>query len=142
MRSFLLSITFCLAASQIGFAGDTTDTALIGKWNLFKIIDNMTGNEVMPTAPNENFKFFIEFENEVEVDFNMVANLCENGYSIVGLHQIKFLFFDECTKICCESPDVTALLTYSECTQYFVMDDKTLVLVSEERIFYFSRAID
>jgi len=137
MMKFLCSLFFVVSISQSSTASET-DSLLLGKWNLFKIIDNLSGNEIIPPVPNADFKFYISFQDSI-VDFNLEINKCENSFSIKGLHQIKFLYYDECTKICCDQ-NFSSLLTYESCTGYYVINDNTLVLVSEERIFYFSRA--
>jgi len=135
----ILSFIIFIGLSQISFATEN-DSLLVGKWNLFKIIDNMTGNETVPPKPHEDFNYSISFQDSV-VHFNLEINKCENSYEITGLHQIKFLFYDECTKICCDR-FFSSLLTYAECTGYFIKNETTLVLVSEDRIFYFSKAVD
>lgn len=113
------------------------DSLLVGEWQLFKIIDNMTGNETVPPQPHDDFRFYIAFEDSVML-YNREINKCRNNYEITGPHQIRFLYYDECTQICCDK-DFSKLLTYEECTGYFIKDPNTLVLVSEDRIFYFSR---
>jgi len=137
MMKILISLLFAVSFLQFSFASEP-DSLLIGKWNLFKIIDNLSGDEIIPPLPHADFKFYISFQDSI-VDFNLEINKCENSFLITGLHQIKFLYYDECTKICCDK-NFSTLLTYEACTGYYVRNDNTLVLVSEERIFYFSRA--
>ena len=129
--ALFISSGFCCAAQP--------DSSHLGKWQLFKIIDNMTGDEIIPPKPNADFEFYIVFQDST-VGFNLEINKCGNSYSINGLNQIEFLYYDDCTQICCDK-EFSALLTYEACTGYYIRGN-TLVMVSEERIFYFSRVID
>jgi len=134
MKSILLALFissgFCYATEP--------DSLLLGEWELFKIIDNMTGDEIIPPKPNADFEFYIVFQDST-VGFNLEINKCGNSYQIKGLNQIEFLYYDECTLICCDK-HFSLLLTYEACTGYYIRNN-TLVLVSEERIFYFSKAL-
>lgn len=117
-----------------------SDSLLIGKWNLFKTIDNLTGDEMAPPVhTNPDFKFCISFSEDSLVKFNLEINKCGNSYTIPAPHQIKFLFYSECTKICCDK-EFSGLLTYEDCTNYYIKNDNTLILVSEDRMYYFKRA--
>jgi hypothetical protein len=137
MRKLLFLFALIAAGST---AQAQNDSLLAGKWNLFKIIDNMTGNEIVPVTPNEDFKFWISFEGEM-IRYNREINKCSNTYKIIGAHMIKFVYYDECTEICCDK-EFSEMLTYEECTGFYIKDPNTLVLVSEDRIFYFSRATE
>lgn len=133
---FLLSL---ITLSYNAFTHET-DSLLLGRWNLIKFIDNMTGDEIIPPKAHEDFVFFIEFSDSL-VNFNLEINKCENTYKIIGEHQIKFLYYDECTKICCDQYFST-LLTYEQCTHYYLKSNDVLVLVCEDRVFYFSRMVN
>jgi len=115
-----------------------TDDRILGTWHLFKMIENLSGEEIIPPKPHDDFQFAITFQDSI-VKFNLEINKCENSYAITGKHQIKFLYYDECTKICCDKYFST-LLIYEHCTNYYIVNEKTLVLTSEDRIFYFSKA--
>jgi hypothetical protein len=118
--------------------GQGSDSLLQGRWELFNIIDNMTGEDITPThKANDDYVYFIEF-NDNNVKFNLEINKCDNEVVVGKDRSIAFKYFSSCTKMCCDG-EFSRLLTYSECTQYFIKGDKTLVLVSEDRIFYFSR---
>jgi hypothetical protein len=137
MKKFLIVI---LALICFSAKGQQTDSLLIGKWELFKIIDNLTGNEIKPPVKeNPDFTFYISFADDSLVKFNLEINKCSNSYTIPAPHQIKFLFYSECTKICCDK-EFSALLTYEDCTHYYIKNDNTLILVSEDRMYYFKRA--
>jgi hypothetical protein len=138
MKNFILII---VALISLGAKGQQTDSLLTGKWELFKIIDNLTGTEITPPVKQENpnFKFYISFAEDSLVKFNLEINKCGNSYKIPAPHQIKFLFYSECTKICCDK-EFSALLTYEDCTNYYIKNDNTLILVSEDRMYYFKRA--
>jgi hypothetical protein len=130
----LLAVTSFQANAQL------TDSLLIGKWNLFKTIDNLTGDEMAPPVQaNPDFQFYITFTEDSLVKFNLEINKCGNNYTIPAPHQIKFLFYSECTKICCDK-EFSALLTYEDCANYYIKNDNTLILVSEDRMYYFKRA--
>ncbi|MBK6950495.1 MAG: hypothetical protein IPO32_07970 [Crocinitomicaceae bacterium] len=117
-----------------------SDSLLQGQWNLFKIIDNLTGDELAPPVhTNPDFKYYISFGEDSLVKFNLEINKCGNSYTLPATHQIKFLFYSECTKICCDK-EFSALLTYEDCTNYYIKNDNTLILVSEDRMYYFKRA--
>jgi hypothetical protein len=140
MRKLILFVLMAIGIVSGPAVYSQNDTLLAGKWNLFKIIDNMTGNEITPVTPREDFKFWISFEGET-VRYNREINKCKNTYKIIGPHMIKFLYYDECTEICCDK-EFSQILTYEECTGFFIKDPNTLVLVSEDRIFYFSRTME
>lgn len=134
MRKLLLLLL--IIASGQNFA--QTDSSLIGRWTLTKIIDNMTGNEILPThKANPDYVYYIEFDGS-GVKFNKEINTCTNVYEIPEKREIKFKYYDSCSKICCDA-DFSTLLTYEECTNYYIKKEDTLVLVSEDRIFYFKR---
>lgn len=136
MKKFLV-VLFWFASVQ---AFSQTDSLLTGTWNLFKIIDNMTGEEIIPPVnSNPDFEFFIAFAEDSLVKFNLEINKCENSYVITAPHQIKFLYYAECSKICCDK-EFSAYLTYEDCTNYYIKNDNTLILVSEDRMYYFKRA--
>ena len=130
---FIALITFNLSFGQ------GSDTLLQGKWILFKIIDNMTGETIIPThKTTEAFEYYIEFYDNV-VKYNLEVNKCENEIIVGKARSIEFKYFSECTKFCCDG-EFSNLLTYSDCTKYYIKGEKTLVLVSEDRIFYFSKS--
>ncbi|MCB9222689.1 MAG: hypothetical protein R2780_12245 [Crocinitomicaceae bacterium] len=118
--------------------GQGADTLLQGKWVLFKIIDNMSGETITPShKTTEAFEYFIEFTDN-QVKYNLEVNKCENEIIVGKDRSIEFKYFSNCTSFCCDA-DFSNLLTYSDCTKYYIKGGKTLVLVSEDRIFYFSR---
>lgn len=131
----LLVVLICYQAKA-----QPSDSLLLGQWNLFKIIDNLTGDELAPPVrENPEFQFYISFNEDSLVKFNLEINKCGNHYTIPAPHQIKFLFYSECTKICCDK-EFSALLTYEDCTNYYIKNDNMLILVSEDRMYYFKRA--
>lgn len=136
MKNFALIIL--ILGTSFSF-GQGSDTLLEGKWNLFKIIDNMTGETITPThKSSENYTYYIEF-NENIVKYNLEINQCENEIVVGKDRSLEFKYFSSCTKMCCDG-DFSAILSYTDCTQYYIKSGKTLVLVSEDRIFYFSRS--
>lgn len=115
------------------------DSLLQGRWELFKIIDNLTGNELPPThKTTEEFVYYIIFDHNI-VKYNLEINKCENEIIVSQDRKIEFKYFSVCSEICCDA-EFSTLLTYSDCTSYFIKNKKTLILVSEDRIFYFSKA--
>lgn len=112
------------------------DSALAGTWNLFKIIDNMTGDEILPPSDKPNFRYTLTFADSV-LKYNLDINKCNLDYLITGPHEITFPHYSECTLICCDK-EFSALLTYEECNRYYIKNEHILVLISEDRIFYFS----
>ena len=126
---FLVSIT---AYSQ------GSDAGLEGRWSLFKIIDNMTGEELEIThKANPDYVYWIEF-NLNNVKYNLEINTCSNEIIVGKDRSIEFRYFSECTEICCDE-EFSKVLTYEECTKYYIKKDKTLIMVSEDRIFYFKK---
>ena len=133
-KIFILSLLFIGTNSLT----QEIDSLLLGRWHLTKFIENMTGDEIIPPKAHEDFVFYIEFGDSL-VNFNLEINKCENVYKIIGEHQLKFLYYDECTKICCDQ-FFSTLLTYEQCTNYYLKSTDVLVLVCEDRIFYFAKA--
>jgi hypothetical protein len=114
------------------------DTLLEGHWELFQIIDNMTGDNIKPThKSSEKFSYWIDFNGDL-VKYNLEVNKCENEIIVGKDRSIEFKFFADCSKICCDE-NFSELLTYTECTKYYIKKGQTLIMVSEDRIFYFSR---
>jgi hypothetical protein len=115
------------------------DGELEGKWELFEIIDNMTGDVIKPApvSSNKDFKYFIEFQDNI-VKYNLDINKCSNEIIVKKDRTIEFKYFSECTEICCDE-EFSKILTYEDCTNYIIKDKKTLILISEDRIFYFSK---
>ncbi|MBK7128859.1 MAG: hypothetical protein IPM74_02615 [Crocinitomicaceae bacterium] len=116
------------------------DSLLPGKWELFKIMDNLSGNEVAIEKPHDDFKYTLSFSEDSVVKYNLELNKCNSEYVLPAKNQIEFLYFSSCTKICCDR-DFSSYLTYDECTTYYLKNENLLVLVSEDRIFYFNRII-
>jgi len=114
------------------------DSVLIGEWDLIKIIDNFTGDEIPPAKKKSDFQYYISFQEDSLVKFNLEVNKCRNSYVLPQKNQIKFLYYAECTEICCDK-DFSALLNYEECTSYYIKNNTVLVLVSDDRIYYFNR---
>lgn len=122
-----------------GLFAQGSDSQLEGKWKLFKIIDNMTGADLEIThKANEDYVYWIKFTGKF-VKYNLEINKCENEIIVGKERTIEFKYFSECTEICCDE-DFSKLLTYEECTKYYIKDGKTLIMVSEDRIFYFSKS--
>lgn len=114
------------------------DSTLQGKWNLFQIIDNMTGDVILPAhKSNPEYVYYIEF-NQNYVGFNLEINKCTNELVMAQDKVIEFKYFSECTEFCCDE-DFSTLLSYEDCTKFYIKENKTLILVSEDRIFYFKR---
>ena len=98
----------------------------------------MTGEEILPTHKStEEFVYFIEFIDG-KVSFNLEINTCSNEYEVIGRNEINFKYYDTCTKICCDD-DFSSLLEYGDCTKFYIKNINVLVLVSEDRIYYFNR---
>ena len=103
-----------------------------------KIIDNLTGDEILPSHKSKKeHTYYIDFDGE-NVKFNLEINTCTNSYELTGKREISFKYYDACTKICCDD-EFSKLLTYEECTNYYIKNGEVLILVSEDRIFYFSK---
>lgn len=136
MKKFALIIL--ILGSSISF-GQGADTLLQGKWNLFKIIDNMTGETIVPShKSSDNYTYYIEIIDNL-VKYNLEINQCENEIIVGKNRSIEFKYFSTCTELCCDA-EFSKLLSYTDCTKYYIKGGKTLVLVSEDRIFYFSKA--
>lgn len=134
MRIIIITLLIALAGNTFS----QTDSSLVGKWHLIKIIDNMTGSEILPThKSNPDHVYYIEFDGS-NVKFNKEINTCSNSYELPGKREINFKYYDSCTKICCDG-DFSKLLTYEQCSNYFIKNNETLILVSEDRIFYFKK---
>jgi len=119
--------------------GQGSDGELEGKWVLFEIIDNMTGNVIKPApvSSNKDFEYFINFQGNI-VKYNLDINKCSNEIIVKKDRTIEFKYFSECTEICCDE-EFSNYLSYEDCTKYIIKDKKTLILISEDRIFYFSK---
>lgn len=141
IRLIVISLAFLVSFQAYGQSTDSlsTDSLLQDRWKLSKIIDIMTGSEILPThKSNKPYLYYIEFYNG-EVSFNLEINTCGNSYKITNKNEIEFEFYNTCTKICCDS-DFSALLNYDSCTKFFIKNINTLVLISDERIYYFKRS--
>lgn len=114
------------------------DSTILGEWNLFKIIDNLTGDEITPPKKKSEFDYSITFTADSLVKFNLDVNKCTNNFIIPERNKIKFLYYAECTKICCDK-EFSELLIYEDCTSYYIKENQTLLLVSEDKVFYFTR---
>ncbi|MBD3638315.1 MAG: hypothetical protein HUJ25_13265 [Crocinitomicaceae bacterium] len=126
--------------STVAFA-QGADTTLEGRWELFKIIDNMTGDEIKPTHKSaDSYVYWIRFMDGL-VRYNLEINTCSNEVIVGKDRSIEFKYFSECTEICCDA-EFSKLLTYPECTKYYIKNDETLIMVSEDRIFYFKKSED
>ena len=135
IRTIILS--FFTIISTLSLA-QKLDKDLEGSWQLFEIIDNMTGDVIKPShKSNDNHLYYIKF-SEGHMHFNLEVNKCSNEYTVEKDRTIAFTYFDTCTEICCDS-DFSTLLTYSEANKFYIKENKTLILVSENRIFYFFR---
>lgn len=136
----LIALYFFVIFSLAGFSQDSTNT-LDGSWRLDEIIDVMTGDVIQPNhKTSEDFKFYIKFNNGV-VNYNLEINSCSNEYTIEEgekLTKISFTYFSTCTEICCDH-EFSELLTYDKVSEYYIKKGEILVLLSKERIFYFSR---
>lgn len=138
MRIFLL-LFICLTSRMS--AAQFTDSLLFGNWELHKIIDNLTGDELTPPKKKADFAFQLSFYEDGRAKFNLEINKCGNTYTLPAKNQIKFLYYAECTKICCDK-EFSELLTYEDCTSYYIKNADVLVLVSEDRIYYFNRLVE
>lgn len=136
MKRIGMALIF-LGLTLSGFS-QGADTLLEGRWELFKIIDNMTGDEIQPShKTSEEFSYWIDF-NLTIVKYNLEVNKCNNEIIVGKDRSIEFKYFAECTEICCDA-EFSKLLTYEECTKYYIKNGETLIMVSEDRIFYFKR---
>jgi hypothetical protein len=132
-----LILILALFIGSVSF-GQGADSLLQGKWNLFKIIDNMTGETIAPMhKSSKDYTYYIEFIQNF-VKYNLEINKCENEVIVGKDRSIEFKYFSTCTEMCCDG-DFSKILTYADCTQYYIKGGKTLILVSEDRIFYFSK---
>lgn len=132
----LFSILLCAHDTEAQYI----DSLLPGKWELFKIMDNLTGTEAIIEKPHEDFKYTLSFSEDSVVKYNLELNKCNSQYVLPAKNQIEFLYFPVCTEICCDR-DFSSYLTYDECTTYYLKNENLLVLVSEDRIFYFNRIL-
>ena len=114
------------------------DSLLIGQWQLDKVLVTFTGEEIAPPKKKSDFQFTLAFYEDSLVKFNLEINKCSNSYITPAKNQIKFLYYAECTLICCDK-EFSELLTYEDCTTYYIKDNNILILVSEDRIYYFNR---
>lgn len=133
----ILGVLFFLSVSLVGKT-QITDSLLLGNWELTRIIDNLTGEEITPPKKRADQSFVISFYTDSLVKFNLEINKCSNSYVLPQKNQIKFLFYAECTKICCDN-EFSELLMYEDCTSYYIKDKSVLLLVSEDRVYYFDR---
>ena len=117
-----------------------TDSALEGKWKLFEIIDNMSGEVIKPShkSGKTDYPYTIEFIGNT-VKYNLEINKCSNEIIVEKDRSIQFKYFSECTEICCDD-EFSKLLSYEDCNKYYIKEGVTLILVSEDRIFYFKKA--
>lgn len=114
------------------------DSLLQDRWELFKIIDNMTGAEILPSHKSQSdFVYYIEFFKG-NLRYNTEMNTCTNVYEISGKNEINFEFYDSCTKICCDE-EFSEYLSFEDCNRFFIKSVNVLVLISEDRIYYFNR---
>ncbi len=135
----LSSMSFAQADNAIVSDNRVVDDSLLqGKWELFKIIDNMTGEEILPShKSNAEHIYYINFA-QGDVSFNLEMNTCTNEYNLGLDNEFSFKYYDSCSKICCDG-DFSKNLNYEDCTKYFLKNINILVLVSEDRIYYFNR---
>ncbi|UKN01936.1 hypothetical protein K6119_00200 [Paracrocinitomix mangrovi] len=126
---------------SVGYANaQEIDSLLQGKWQLFNIIDNMTGKEIKPThksKTSKDFKYTINFQDTI-VTYNLEINKCDNEFKVTKDRNIEFKYFSNCTELCCDG-EFSELLTYPDCTKYYIKENKVLIMVSEDRIFYFNK---
>ena len=138
------TLLFIFILSSILSFGQGKDQKLQGKWVLFEVIDNTTGLTVPITHKSDlDYTYYIEFIDTL-VKYNLEVNKCENEFSVNKKREIEFKYFSTCTEFCCDD-EFSGLLNYEECTKYFIKEPKTedakqtLVMISEERIFYFKK---
>ncbi|MEX1003333.1 MAG: hypothetical protein WDZ35_14535 [Crocinitomicaceae bacterium] len=133
------TVFFCLLLFSLNsFGQGGADSLLQGRWELFEIIDNMTGEAMEPShKSSEDYVYYIEFNDNL-VKYNLEINTCTNEVVVDQNHHIEFKYFSECTKICCDD-DFSKLLTYSDVNTYYIKSNTILILVSEDRIFYFRK---
>lgn len=130
----LLIVLFCF---NISFS-QGIDKELEGSWQLFEIIDNMTGEAMKPSHKSaDNYLYYVKF-NAGSFSYNLEVNKCTNEYIAKKDRTIEFKYFSACTEICCDE-EFSKLLTYDEVNKYYIKEGKTLILVSENRIFYLSK---
>src|SRR5688572_9442717 len=138
MRTIGFALLYFLSIGSL--RAQETDSLLTGHWELIKIIDNFTGDEIQPAKRKSDFQYTLSFYEDSLVKFNLEVNKCQNNYVLNQKNQIKFLYYAECTKICCDK-EFSELLMYEECTSYYIKNGNVLVLVSDDRIYYFNRKI-
>jgi hypothetical protein len=125
-------------AGNFSVSAQLADSTILGEWGLFKIIDNLTGEEIIPPKKKNDFDYSIIFTSDSLVKFNLEVNKCSNNFIITERNKIKFLYYAECTKICCDK-EFSQQLIYEDCTSYYIKENQTLLLVSEDKVFYFTR---
>lgn len=125
-------------AGNFSVSAQLADSTILGEWGLFKIIDNLTGEEITPPKKKNDFDYSIIFTSDSLVKFNLEVNKCSNNFIISERNKIKFLYYAECTKICCDK-EFSQQLLYEDYTSYYIKENQTLLLVSEDKVFYFTR---
>lgn len=131
-------IFILVLAGNFSVSAQLADSTILGEWGLFKIIDNLTGEEITPPKKKNDFDYSIIFTSDSLVKFNLEVNKCSNNFIISERNKIKFLYYAECTKICCDK-EFSQQLLYEDCTSYYIKENQTLLLVSEDKVFYFTR---
>ncbi len=119
--------------------GQYTDNQLYGKWTLFRVIDNLTGQEIEPPKPHSKFEYYVIFRQDSIMTFNLEVNKCKNTFYLPDTNQIAFRYYDECTEICCDR-DFSSKLIYQDCFAYVIKSSQVLVLFSEDFTYYFTRS--
>lgn len=134
MKKILYFLVFQVSVSLAQYQ----DTLIFGKWHLTKVIDNLTGNEIVPGSQANEEPYFIQFSEDSVCRHNLEVNRCTNEFRLLAKNQIKFLYYAECGEVCCDG-EFSSLLLYEDCTAYYIKDKNTLLLVSEDRVYYFRR---
>ena len=134
MKKILFFLSFQISVSMAQYQ----DSLIFGKWYLTKVIDNLTGNEIVPGLQSNEEPYFIEFSDDSTCRHNLEVNRCKNEFRLLSKNQIKFLYYAECGEVCCDG-EFSSLLLYEDCTAYYIKDKNTLLLVSEDRVYYFRR---
>ena len=136
-----LLLLFALACCHVNGLTQGKDEELIGEWHLFEIIDNLTGQTTPIThQSNDSIVYKINF-SDIKVRFNKEINKCENEYLVKKDGSIEFKYFSSCSEFCCDG-EFSELLTYDEATKYFIKEGRTLILISEDRIFYLRKLLE
>lgn len=117
-----LALVLLCSISFVSF-GQGKDAKLIGKWELFEIIDNVTGLTIPIThKTDKDFSYYVEFIDSL-MKYNLEINKCENEYSVNKKREIEFKYFSTCSEFCCDD-EFSTYLNYEDVTKYYIKTGK------------------